>query len=372
MVLLKYSHLQKESSGNDSGVSAAGFSAEGETNGTSRLNRKVVNPAARAAGSGRVRIAVIGAGAFAKSMHLPNLQTLKDRFCIRAVASHRGHNAVAVSQKYKAAYATTDTEQILNDAEVDAVLICTRHDRHAEMALQALHAGKHVLVEKPLALTGLELRKIEEFYTSGSGEKAPVLMTGFNRRFSPSIRHIRRLTENRTNPMVLNYVMNAGYLPLDHWVHTQEGGGRNRGEACHIYDLFTFLTDSPARKITTHRIKPKTEHYRSGDNFTTTISFQDGSIATLTYTAMGAEKHPKEQMQLFVDGTVITLDDYRRVRIVGSRLPGLSGRISDKGHQQELSAFADAIQNGGEWPIPLWQQIQATEIALAVERQLTV
>ena len=103
-----------------------------------------------------------------------------------------------------------------------------------------------------------------------------------------------------------------------------------------------------------------------------TISFEDGSVATLTYTAMGAEKHPKEPMQVFVDGTVITLDDYRQVRIAGSRVPGISGRISDKGHQQELSVFADAIQNGGEWPIPLWQQVQATEIALAVERQLTM
>jgi predicted dehydrogenase/threonine dehydrogenase-like Zn-dependent dehydrogenase len=367
MVLLKYSHHQKDSTGNDTGISA-----EREMNGTSELTRTVVNPTARAAGSGRVRIAVIGPGAFAKSMHLPNLQSLKDRYDIRAIASHRGHNAVAISQKYKATYATTDYEQILNDAEVDAVLICTRHHRHAEMTLQALHAGKHVLVEKPLALTGSELRKVEEFYTSGSGDKAPVLLTGFNRRFSPSIQHIHRLTEKRTNPMILSYVMNAGYISVDHWVHTQEGGGRNRGEACHIYDLFTFLTNSPVRKISTHHIKPKTQHYGSGDNFVATISFEDGSVATLTYTSMGAEKHPKEQMQVFVDGTVITLDDYRQVRIVGSQLPGVSGRISDKGHQQELSVFADAIQDGKEWPIPLWQQIQATEIALAVERQLTM
>jgi len=365
LVLLKYPQPTEVSSG----IGERGFPANLK-NGAFEQSRRIINLTAQSAGSGRIRIAVVGAGAFAKATHLPNLQSLNDRFHIHAISSHRGHNALSVARQYKAAYATTDYKQILNDEDVDAVLICTRHNRHAEMVIQALQAGKHVLVEKPLALTETELRQIEEFYTSQSIDAPPLLMTGFNRRFSPSIRRLREIVARRTNPVMINYVMNAGYVPQNHWVQSEEGGGRNRGEACHIYDLFSYLTDSRTMRITSHHITPATEFYCSGDNFVATISFQDGSVATLTYTALGSEKHSKEQMQVFVDGQVVTLDDYRHLYVDGSRFRKLSSRIPNKGHKQVLSAFADAIQQGGQWPIPLWQQIQATEIALAVERQL--
>lgn len=337
---------------------------------TASLSRRVVNPSANVAGSGRVRIGIVGPGAFAKAIHLPNLKSLGSSFHIQSIVSHRGHNAVAVSKQYGADYATTDYEQLLGDEAVDAVLVCTRHDRHADMTLQALRAGKHVLVEKPLALTLTELSEIQDFYEDSDSGPKPVLLTGFNRRFSPSIRHIHNLVADRTNPMILNYVMNAGYIPLNHWVHTAEGGGRNRGEACHIYDLFTYLINSHPARITAHTIRPNTQHYSSSDNFVATISFEDGSVATLTYTALGSNQASKEQMQIFVDGQVIFLDDYHKVEIFGDKSRGLTSRVSEKGHKEELIAFAGAIQSGGDWPIPLWQQIQATEIALSVEQQL--
>ena len=251
---------------------------------------------------------------------------------------------------------------------MEAILIGTRHNQHASMVIEALQSGKHVLVEKPLALTQNELETIRRFYESN--QRTPVLLTGFNRRFSPFAQRAKELIANRTNPMIINYRMNAGYIPLDHWVHSEEGGGRNLGEACHIYDLFTFLTNSKVVSVQSQSLAPKTDHYSSRDNFTATLGFEDGSVATLTYTALGSNEFPKEQMEIFSDGKVLMLDDYKQLRIHGSNTKGVTSKLTDKGHKRELEVFAETLEKGGEWPIPLWQQLQATEIALQVEKLL--
>jgi predicted dehydrogenase/threonine dehydrogenase-like Zn-dependent dehydrogenase len=312
-----------------------------------------------------IRLGVIGAGGFAKGMHLPNLKSLADSYRIEAVASRSGHNAKAVATQYEAAYATTDYLKVLGDKEIDAILITTRHNLHAAIVLAALTAGKHVLVEKPLAMSSDELKKIEDFYAQN--DSAPLLLTGFNRRFSPHARRIKEFVAKRTNPLMINYCMNAGHTPSEHWVHGPQGGGRNIGEACHIYDLFTALTESKVVSVSAHSIRPKTAHYRIDDNFVTTMSFLDGSVATLTYTALGSSDFPKETMTLFVDGMVLELDDYRVTRIHGTTDKGVDTRLADKGQKDELKAFARAIRGESEWPIPFWQQLQATRISFEVE-----
>lgn len=320
-------------------------------------------------GKGPIRIALIGAGGFAKGAHLPNLQALSDDFTLRAVASRTGHNAVATGNRFSADYCTTDYQEVLNDPEVDAVIIATRHDTHASLALDALRAGKHVLLEKPTALTPGELLAIESFFLESQGP-APVLLTGFNRRFSPYARLIATLVDGRSNPMVINYRMNAGYISLDHWVHGPEGGGRNRGEACHIYDLFTFLTGAAVTSVHATAMVPSTNYYSATDNFVATMGFEDGSVATLTYTALGNTEFRKESMEVFVDGKVIALDDYRRLTATGTRQQPMETRAASKGQKEELKAFAAAIRGEAEWPIPLWQQLQATRISFEVDRFL--
>ncbi|MEE8269438.1 MAG: bi-domain-containing oxidoreductase, partial [Nitrospinaceae bacterium] len=181
-------------------------------------NRVIPNPSALASESDKINIALAGAGGFIKGMHIPNLQTLSRRYQIHAVASRTGSNASNTAKQVGAQYCTTDYQEILNDPKVDAVLIGTRHNQHASMVIEALQAGKHVLVEKPLALTRNELETIRNFYEIN--QQAPVLLTGFNRRFSPFAQRAKELIENRTNPMIINYRMNAGYIPLGHWVHT--------------------------------------------------------------------------------------------------------------------------------------------------------
>ncbi len=331
-------------------------------------NRVIPNPSALASESDKINIALAGAGGFIKGMHIPNLQTLSRRYQIHAVASRTGSNASNTAKQVGAQYCTTDYQEILNDPKVDAVLIGTRHNQHASMVIEALQAGKHVLVEKPLALTRNELETIRNFYEIN--QQAPVLLTGFNRRFSPFAQRAKELIENRTNPMIINYRMNAGYIPLGHWVHTEEGGGRNLGEACHIYDLFTFFTNSKVVSVQSRSLAPKTDHYSSRDNFAATLGFEDGSVATLTYTALGSNEFPKEQMEIFSDGKVLMLDDYKQLRIHGSNAKGVTSKLTDKGHMRELETFAETLEKGGEWPIPLWQQLQATEIALQVEELL--
>jgi predicted dehydrogenase len=303
-------------------------------------------------------------------MHLPNLKTLSQLYSVHAIMSRSGHNAVATAKQFGAQYSTTDYDAVLKDADVQAVLISTRHDLHSAMVLQALHAGKHVLVEKPLALSRSELASIQDFYAKGDGMGLPMLLTGFNRRFAPAVSRIRELIANRSNPMIVNYRMNAGYLGMDHWVHGKEGGGRNIGEACHIYDLFTALTNSRVEKVYSETIRPATGHYRGQDNFITTITFQDGSVATLTYTALGTSDYPKERFEIFVDGKVLFLDDYKRLIITGASAKGVESAVAEKGQKQELESFGRAIRDGGEWPIPLWQQVQATEISFQVEEQI--
>ncbi len=331
--------------------------------------KKVLNPTARPLISPRVRFAVVGAGGFAQAVHLPNIKSLAKIAHLQAVVSRTGHNATATCRQFGANYAATDYAEVIRDPEVDAVVITTRHDLHARMALEALNAGKHVLVEKPLALTMEELAAIEAFYEAHRGDTAPLLLTGFNRRFSKYMRSIKRITDRRSNPMLVSYRMNAGYVPLDHWTHLAEGGGRNRGEACHIYDLFTFLTGAKVVQVTAQNIRPTTAHYSRKDNFSATLTFEDGSVASLIYTALGCGDYPKEHLEIYVDGKVIRMTDYMKIEYFGVSGEKLSSPAPDKGQRTELAEFIHDVQSG-RWTVPLWQQIQATEIALKVEEIL--
>lgn len=319
--------------------------------------------------SGKIRAALAGASSFAQGMHLPNMIKLRDQFTLQAVMSRTGANARAVATQYEAAYCTTEYEDILNDPEVDLVVVATRHDLHASMILQALRADKHVFVEKPLALKAEELDEIERFYIDNPS--GPLLMVGFNRRFSPAIRVIRSILVGRTTPIIANYRMNAGYIPMDHWVHGCEGGGRNIGEACHIYDLFNALVGTPdIVTVSACSVNPSSPQWARNDNFVAILKYADGSVCTLTYTALGDKSYPKERMEIFADGKVITMDDYKSVEIYGSRHKGWSSATTQKGQFQELEALAEALCNARPWPISLTEQLSASRASIAVENEL--
>lgn len=319
-----------------------------------------------------INVGLAGAGGFAQGMHLPNMVKLRQYFRLKAVMSRTGSNAKAIATQYEADFATTDYDELLADDAIDLVLIATRHNLHAPMVLKALEAGKSVFVEKPLALTEAELSAIESFYKGLPLDKAPLLMTGFNRRFSPAVRAIREGLAERSTPLMAVYRMNAGYIPTDHWVHTEEGGGRNIGEACHIYDTFRALVGAPITDVTARAIQPQGNQWRRNDNFTATLGFADGSVCTLTYTALGEKSHPKERMDVFADGKVAELDDYVAARFAGLNKAAWSAGSAQKGQFEELEALAEAMKSPSAWPISLEEQLEVSRAALSVESQIAL
>ncbi len=314
---------------------------------------------------GALRVALVGPGRFAREVHLPNLRALGSRFQLRAVVARNGPAALSAAREFGAAYAATDVEAVLADPDVDAVVVCTRHHLHAPLVLDALRAGKHVLVEKPLALTWDEVAAIRDLCAAGDG---PTLLTGFNRRFSPAATALRAWLSERGSPAVLDYRVNAGWLPPDHWTHGPEGGGRNLGEACHFYDLFRSLVGAPVTGVQATGVKGPGGLPRADENFVAQLAYADGSLASLTYTALGSAEHPKERLTIYAGGRVAELEDYLKLD-TGTGRPTTWAR-PEKGHREELAAFADAAREG-RWAVPLEEQLEVTETALRIDAFLT-
>jgi len=311
-----------------------------------------------------INVALIGAGGFATGMHLPNISKLSNKYKLHAVMSLTGHKAKTVAEQYQANYATTNFEDILDDKDVDLVLISTRHDSHAELSLKALEAGKHVFVEKPLATNQDDLDKIKSFYEENS-ENKPVLFTGFNRRFSKYANEIKKYTDKRINPLLIRYRMNAGYIPLDHWVH--EDGGRMVGEACHIIDLMTAITSSSIESISVESLTPTTNKYSSEDNKSITLKYSDGSVCSIEYFANGSKDLSKEFMEIHFDGKSIIMDDYKSLKGYGVKLNENTSEISQKGQYEELEELYETIKgNKKSWPIELFDMIQTTETTFII------
>lgn len=332
---------------------------------TQVVPRRSEGPRAR---GGKIRLAVVGVGNFASVVHLPALRELKDEFEVAAVVSRNGLKASEAASRFDVEYAGTDIEGVLADSGIDAVLIATRHNLHAEQSMRSLVARKHVYCEKPLALDVGEVDSLID----AARENERILMVGFNRRFSPAARTMRDITAARRAPLVATYRVNAGYLPPENWVHGREGGGRIVGEACHMLDLFQFLVGAPAVAIAVETLRPQGGQFLATDNVSIAVRYRDGSLCTLIYTAMGPQSYPKEQLEVFVDGTVLVLDDFKTLRTFGPRGGSVlwQGK-QDKGHANSLKAFARGVREQ-VWPIPEDELRAVSElIILAAEQART-
>jgi predicted dehydrogenase/threonine dehydrogenase-like Zn-dependent dehydrogenase len=309
-----------------------------------------------------LNVAICGAGSFAKNVHLPNLQSLKDKYRIYAIQSRTGANANEVAKIFDAEYATTDYNRILKDDNIDVVIICTRHDLHADMAVQALRAGKSVFVEKPMALNEADVKRV----IRAINETGNAFMIGYNRRFSPCAIAVKKEIAKRNGPLMVYYRMNAGYIPLDNWVHTKEGGGRIIGEGCHILDLFAYLTDSSPISVSVDRINDSNRYFMDEDNCTISVKYSDGSVCTLLYTAMGNKEFEKEYAEIYCDGKVYLINDYKTVKCYGGNIKEVKGGIQDKGHKNEMVEFYHAIQSSNKYPIPLEQLLETSMLSLLI------
>jgi len=313
-----------------------------------------------------VKVGVVGAGLFANATLLPILHRLREIERV-GIASPGGLHARHSARKFGFRYACSDAEQILNDANINTVLILTRHDTHAELVVRALQAKKHVFVEKPLAITLEQLSRVSRQLQKGN---PALLLVGFNRRFAPLAKQLAAHFASRAEALYMHYRVNAAFLPADHWLHDPAvGGGRIIGEACHFIDFLTFLAGAPPVSVIAHAL-PDAGRYRE-DNVTMTFTFPDGSIGIVDYLANGDKSFPKERLEVFCEGKIGVLDDFRTLHIVedGKRRE-VKHLTQDKGWRNEMLALARAVRQGGEAPIPYAHLIGVTRAALAAVESL--
>ncbi len=307
--------------------------------------------------AGDVVAGLIGAGNFARSVLLPALG--KTRARLAYVANRTAAVARHTAEKFGAEQAVSDYRQLLADDRVNLVLITVGHELHARLVREALEAGKHVFVEKPLAL---DLEQLDEVTSAVRAAADRQVVVGYNRRFSPHTEKIRSLIGSRGGPLCMSITVNAGELPADHWTQDPErGGGRIIGEACHFIDLLAFLADSSVVAVSSSMVGegPAVRE----DKMAIVLRLADGSIGTINYFANGARAYPKERLELFGDGRVLQLDNFRTTRGWGFRGFG-SFRTTrqDKGHVAELAALVERVGRGGE---PLMRFDRLRNISLA-------
>jgi len=299
---------------------------------------------------------IIGAGNFTKMVIVPTLRKLG--YSLKYIASEKGLSSTVLSKKYKIAFATSDYRQILADSEVTAVAITVRHNMHAQLVIEALQAGKHVFVEKPLALNNEDIDRIEEAYKI-SGKTITV---GFNRRFSPfSVRAKEMIGESGPINVIAN--MNAGFIPANSWVHDLKvGGGRIVGEACHLIDLITFLSGSLVDEIIMTATGQNPEE--NTDNASILMKYKNGSMGVINYFSNGSKAYSKERIEVYSHGRTLVIDNFRRLESFGFSGRGFS-RSQDKGHFDQFKLLQKKLSEGGEEMISIQETLNTSRAVLA-------
>jgi predicted dehydrogenase len=316
------------------------------------------------ASTGKMVAGFIGAGTFCKIRLLPPLRKRGVRMV--SIASATGVTAALAAHKFGIETSTTDYRQVLADPAINTVFITTQHDTHVRFATAALEAGKHVFLEKPAATTraGLdELRAVAERHSSQQ------LLVGFNRRFSPHARTMRKLVAGRSQPLTLTCLVNAGYLPMTHWAQDPiKGGGRIIGEGCHFVDLLRYIVDRPIVAVTASMLGDAPGVESREDQMVINLEFADGSLGTIQYLANGHRSFCKERLEVFSEGRILALDNFRRLTGYGfANFKKQNLWSQDKGRDAELDDFVAAVTQGGPQLMPaaeIWNVTEATFAAV--------
>jgi predicted dehydrogenase len=312
-----------------------------------------------------VKLGVLGAGLFANATLLPALKTIKQLEMV-GIASAGGLHAQHSAKKFGFAYATSNDDEILNDPNINTVAILTRHDMHAGLVIKALQSGKHVFVEKPLAVNLDQLSSISETLLAGG---SPLMTVGFNRRFAPLARRLQEFLAARSESLYMHYRINAGLIPLNHWTHDPvQGGGRIIGEACHFVDFLTCLAGAAPVSVSASALPDKGRYHE--DNVSMTFSFPDGSVGVVDYLANGDKSFPKERLEVFCGGRIAVLDDFRMLEKLHDGRRNVLKMAQDKGWKDEWTAFSNAIRTGGQPPIPYEQLFGVTKATFAAMQAL--
>jgi predicted dehydrogenase/threonine dehydrogenase-like Zn-dependent dehydrogenase len=332
-------------------------------------NEKVVVPekklSFRPAVQDKTRVGFVGAGGFAKFKLIPIVSKFSDAK-INAIVDADIATAINVSRTYGAAKALGTDQELFTEDMVDLVVIASPHKFHCDQSMRALEQGKAVFVEKPMATDFAQFAKISSYLKKH--DQAPFCVD-YNRSFAPFMLKIKKAVEQRSSPMVVHYRMNAGFIPKDHWVQTDIGAGRIIGEACHIFDLFCFLTDAKPVSVSVETIRPSNDDLFATDNFSAHISFADGSVCSLLYTSLGHNNLGKERMELFFDSKSIVMDDY--LTLQGYGLPksfNESVSIADKGHEDLMRKFFESVKHQKPAPITFDRLNTVAELTLIIDQ----
>ncbi len=312
--------------------------------------------------SGSCVVGMIGAGNFARAVLLPGLQSIPD-VRLKTLVTTRGATAEHGAGQFGFENAAVDETAVFDDADINTVVVATRHDSHASLTARALEAGKSVFVEKPLALDLEQLNGVIAALNGSDG----ILQVGFNRRFAPQVTAMKAHFKDCNGARVISIRINGGAIEGDHWTQSaDEGGGRVLGEMCHFIDLARYLAGAAISSV---HAESATEPGGSGDNVAAQIRFTDGSLASVVYTALGDTALPKEHIEVFGGGRAATLDDFRSLTLAAGGNVKTSSATQDKGHRQQLAAFVKGVAEGVP-PIPEPELIETAAATIAVMESL--
>ncbi|MFQ5878388.1 MAG: bi-domain-containing oxidoreductase [Acidobacteriota bacterium] len=313
---------------------------------------------------GAIGVGLIGAGAFVRGAHLPALRGRRD-FALRGVVTGTPLSAREAARRFRIPKASTDPRGILDDPEVDLVLIGTRHHLHAAQALEALRAGKHVLVEKPLCLDEAELDAL----LAEARRARRLLAVGFNRRYSPLTERLREVLSRLSGPVLAVYRVNAGAVPRAHWTQDPEqGGGRILGECCHFVDLLLHLMGGALVSVEAGALPSDGVDVVRSDSFAARLDFACGSRGVLVYTGLGDPGLPKERLEIFRGGSAVVLDDFRSLAVYGRVGGSLDLGRQDKGIAAQWEAIGRALRGEGGGIISLDEIESATRATFLLDR----
>jgi predicted dehydrogenase/threonine dehydrogenase-like Zn-dependent dehydrogenase len=285
-----------------------------------------------------LKVALLGAGNIAKWAHLPALRKTAGLELL-SVQSSKPARTREYAERFGAQDATTDMEALLQRPELDAVLITNRNPLHARAALAALRAGKHVFVEKPMALTVEECRALVE----AQAKSRRVLFVGFNRRFAPLYQRLKQAVKQRSGPAQIHCRVNSPGISGSYWMADPSAGGAILGEACHFTDLFYWLLESEPVSVAAHSFPIELADPIGENNLCATFRFADGSIASLTYGTAGSATSGGERVEVFASGFGAGVEDFKRFWHAGQRRTEKSFWFAQKGYEAQMQAFASAL-----------------------------
>jgi polar amino acid transport system substrate-binding protein len=312
-----------------------------------------------------VRVGFIGVGSYAQSYLLPIIRKFDD-VTLKGVMTTTGASSRSVGERFGFDFCTTNEKDIIENNDINSVFIATRHDSHAHYVLEALRAEKHVFVEKPLCIKIEELEEIKKSYEV-SAKSHSLLMVGYNRRFSPLAKLIKEQLGD--SPMAMTYRINAGPIPVDSWIHDEElGGGRIIGEVCHFVDFLTYVSGSLPISVFARSIK---DSKGLNDSVSVILNYENGSIGNICYFANGDPSLPKERCEVYSNGSVAVLDDFKTLSIYANGKRKLKRKmIQDKGQKAEIARFIEAILKGPGEVISLEEIINTSKVTFKIKESI--